>query len=120
MFKIDRVKKESKNTRWDIFINSESTNNYKTIRGFAFKFGILLQPSGFKHRLNFWVATAPIFVHFFEIQSISSGKNHISETLTVLTSQASVSLEPIVGIVMEHLCPRIRIITRSISSSKNM
>src|SRR5215467_14304242 len=81
----------------------------------------LLFPAGiveaavFQHGFDGGWAAAPGFISPAEILSVAAREHHLAEAITVGSSEAARVEEVLIGIVGEHLRPKIGIVTRAIA-----
>src|SRR5271165_1383621 len=78
------------------------------------------QAAEFQHGLDAGRSAAPGFVHFGEVLGVAARENHLAEAIAVGASEAVMFHEPLVSVVVEHLRPKVGVVSGGIAAAPNV
>src|SRR5271165_2468417 len=85
-----------------------------------FRCGWRQQSAEFQHGLDAGRSAAPGLVHLSEVLGVAAREHHLAEAIAVGASQSAMFHEPLVGVVVEHLCPKVGVVSGGIAGAPDV
>src|SRR5690606_11894692 len=80
----------------------------------------LLQPAMLQQRFHARLLAAELAIGLRKIARVADGEDLLAEHLPVLAGQPAVLAEPLEGVVVEHLCAKVGVVTRRIAAAPDV